>query len=168
MVEKYASVEAEPIPKLLIDVGKGDVRCSSSGLPGHHPCWKPQRERQRFHELLWRCVTCGRRLLPRTALWNRAHGLPSIEDKAKSQQYLTTAEEIALARYLIRMCDIGYPVPMKCICSLAFIVARQRSTTDVTIKPPGKNWPKAFEKRHPELNSRKVKAVDWNRHDNNI
>jgi len=44
----------------------------------------------------------------------------------------------------------------------------ERSTTDVTIKRPGKNWPKAFEKRHPELNSRKVKAVDWNRHDNNI
>ena len=40
--------------------------------------------------------------------------------------------------------------------------------TDGTIKPPGKNRPKAFEKRHPELKSRKVKAVDWNRHDSNI
>jgi DDE superfamily endonuclease len=66
------------------------------------------------------------------------------------------------------MSDIGYPVPIKYIPSLAFIIARRRSTTDVAIKPPGKNWPKAFEKRHPELNSRKVKAVDWNRHDKNI
>ena len=51
---------------------------------------------------------------------------------------------------------------------VAFIIARRRSTTDVAIKPPGKNWPKASENRHPELNTRKVKAVDWNRHDNNI
>ncbi|OCL11361.1 hypothetical protein AOQ84DRAFT_264339, partial [Glonium stellatum] len=89
-------------------------------------------------------------------------------DEAKSQQYLTPAEENALARYLMRMSDIGYPVPMKCIRSLAFVIVRRRSMTDITTKLPGKNWPKAFEKRHPELNLRKVKAIDWNRHDNNI
>lgn len=38
----------------------------------------------------------------------------------------------------------------------------------IAIKPPGKNWPKACKKRHSELTSRKVKAVDWNCHDNNI
>jgi hypothetical protein len=65
------------------------------------------------------------------------------------------------------MSNYGYPVPIK-LPSLAFIIARRRSTTDVAIKPPGKNWPKAFENRHPELNTRKVKAVGWNRHDNNI
>jgi hypothetical protein len=57
---------------------------------------------------------------------------------------------------------------MKHLCSLAFIIARGRSTADVAIKPPGKNWPKAFENRYPELDSRRVKAVDWYRHDNNI
>ncbi|KAF2177634.1 hypothetical protein K469DRAFT_602423 [Zopfia rhizophila CBS 207.26] len=97
-----------------------------------------------------------------TTLWNRAHGLPSIREKAESQQYLTPTEEKALARYLIQMSDIGYPVLMKCIRSLAFIIARQRSATAVTIKPLDKNWPKAFEKRHPELHSRK------SRYDNNI
>ena len=106
--------------------------------------------------------------VPRTTLWNRAHGLLSIEARAKSQQYLTPAEEKALARYLIQMSDIGYPVPIKYIPSLAFVIARRRSTTGVTIKPPGKNWPKAFEKRHPELSSRKAKAVEWDRHDNNV
>jgi hypothetical protein len=39
---------------------------------------------------------------------------------------------------------------------------------DVAIDPPGKNWPQAFHERHPELKPRKVKAVDWNRHDKNI
>ena len=104
----------------------------------------------------------------RTTLWNRTYGQPSIEEKAKSQQYRTPAEEKALAKYLIRMSNIGYPVRVMYIPSLAFIIARRRSTTDVPIKPPCKNWHNAFEKRHPELNSRKVKAVDWKRHVNNI
>jgi len=66
------------------------------------------------------------------------------------------------------MFDIGYPVPIKYIPSLAFIIACQRSITEVAIKPPGKNWPKAFKKRYSELHLKKVKAVDWHRYDNNI
>jgi hypothetical protein len=108
-----------------------------------------------------------RHKVPRTTLWNRAHGQPSIEAKAAGQQYLSPAEEIALTNYVIRM-SAGYPVRVKHITSLAFIIARQRSPTSRPEKPPGKNWHKAFEKRHPELKSRKVKAVDWKRHDNNI
>ena len=51
-----------------------------------------------------------------------------------------------------------------------FSVARQRSnvTTDKPIKPPGKNWARAFEKRHPELKARRVRSIDWKRHGNNI
>jgi hypothetical protein len=36
------------------------------------------------------------------------------------------------------------------------------------VNPPGKNWPQAFYRRHPELEPKRVKALDWNRHDNNI
>ena len=39
---------------------------------------------------------------------------------------------------------------------------------DGIIKPLGKNWPKAFKKRHVELKLRKVKAVDWNRYNSHI
>jgi hypothetical protein len=106
--------------------------------------------------------------VPYSTLNHCAHGRPSREDKARSQQYLTPAEEKALARYLERMADMGYPIPIKHVRSLAFIIARRRSTTDEAITPPGKNWPKAFERRQPSLTSRKVKAVDWNRHDNSI
>ncbi|KAF2002435.1 DDE-domain-containing protein [Amniculicola lignicola CBS 123094] len=35
-------------------------------------------------------------------------------------------------------------------------------------KPPGKNWPKAFHERHEEVQARRVKALDWNRHEKNI
>ena len=66
------------------------------------------------------------------------------------------------------MSNLGQPVRIKFIPSLAFSVARQRSTTDKPIKPPGKNWARAFEKRHPELKARRVRAIDWKRHGNNI
>ena len=56
------------------------------------------------------------------------------------------------------------PVRIKYIPSLALILARQRSPT---AKPLGKNWPRAFEKRHPELKARTVKAIDWKRYSNN-
>ena len=52
------------------------------------------------------------------------------------------------------MSDIGYPVPIKYVSSLAFIIACQHSTTDEAIKPPGKNWAKALENRHPVLNEK--------------
>ena len=72
------------------------------------------------------------------------------------------------------MASYGFPLPIKYLRSLALIIVRQRSsvfqapTNDETIKPPGKNWPQAFYKRYPELSPKRVKALDWNRHDNNI
>jgi hypothetical protein len=68
------------------------------------------------------------------------------------------------------MSSLGHPVRIKFLPSLAFSIARRRSsvTPNDPIKPPGKNWPRAFEKRHPELKARRVKAMDWKRHENNI
>jgi hypothetical protein len=43
----------------------------------------------------------------------------------------------------------------------------QRPTTDRPLKPPGRNWTKALENRHPVLKARRVKALDWNRHEKN-
>jgi hypothetical protein len=61
------------------------------------------------------------------------------------------------------MAEFGQPVRIKHIPSLAFIVARQRSTNKPA-KPLGKNWARAFEKRHLELKARKGTALDWNRY----
>ncbi|KAG9240226.1 hypothetical protein BJ878DRAFT_390334, partial [Calycina marina] len=52
--------------------------------------------------------------------------------------------------------------------SFAYSIPRQRSTTNKSIKPPSKNWAQAFQKRHPELKSRRVRALDWKRHESNI
>ena len=54
------------------------------------------------------------------------------------------------------------------------VIAPQRTSifqmpaADQTVRPPGKNWPQDFYKRHPELKSERVKALDWARHDHSI
>ena len=89
-----------------------------------------------------------------------------MEEKAQSQQYLSLWEEDALVKFLLQMSDLGQPVRIKFIPFLAFCVARQRSENR-PLKPPGKNWARAFEKRHPETQARRVRALDWNRHEKN-
>ena len=66
------------------------------------------------------------------------------------------------------MSDLGQSIQIKFITSLAFCVTRQRPETDRPSKPPNKNWAKALEKRHPETKTRRVKALEWSRHEKNI
>jgi len=99
-----------------------------------------------------------------TTLHHRARGRRSIEEKAQSQQYLTPWEEKAVVKFVLQMEDLGQPVRIKYLPSLAFSVARQRPTTDKATKLPGKNWAQAFQKRHPELIARRFRALDWNRY----
>ena len=88
--------------------------------------------------------------IPASTLWRRANNRPSVADKAANQQYLTPQEEQALVEYVLRLADNGYPLPVKFLRSLALIIVRQRSSnfqiTDPSLKirPPGKNWRRAF------------------------
>jgi hypothetical protein len=66
------------------------------------------------------------------------------------------------------MSELGQPVRMKFVPSIAFSVTRQRPAADRPLKPPGRNWAKALENRHKVLTARRVKALDWNRHEKNI
>ncbi|KAF5852433.1 hypothetical protein GGP41_007835 [Bipolaris sorokiniana] len=107
--------------------------------------------------------------VPRSTLHRRKHGGASKETKAQRQQYLAVEEEKALVLFLLLMSSFGQPVRIKYVPTLAFSIAHRRSTTtNKPIKPPGKNWARAFEKRHPELKARRVKSIDWKRHENNI
>ena len=105
--------------------------------------------------------------VPLYTLYYRVHGRPSIEEKAQRQQYLTPEEEKALVAFLLLMSDLGQPVRIKYILSLAFSLARQRSTTDKPIKPPGKNWARSFETRQSQLKVRRVRSIDWKRYEKN-
>lgn len=102
-----------------------------------------------------------------STLHHRDAGRRSREALAQSQQYLYPDEEKALVKFSLLMSSLGHPARIKFLRSLAFSIARKRST-NVPTKPPGKNWPQAFEKRHPELRARRVKTIDWKRHDNHI
>jgi hypothetical protein len=103
-----------------------------------------------------------------STLHHRARGRPSREEKAQGQQYLKPYEEEVIVKYLLKMSDLGYPIRMKFVPSLAYSVTRHRPTTERPLKAPGHNWAKALEKRHPILLARRVKALDWNRHEKNI
>ena len=61
------------------------------------------------------------------------------------------------------MAKFGQPVRIKHILSLTFSVARQQST-NIPPKPPGKNWARAFKKRHLELKARRSRALDRDRY----
>jgi hypothetical protein len=102
--------------------------------------------------------------VPLSTLHHRAKGRRSRDEKGQSQQYLTPEEEKAVVRFLLLMFSLGKPVRIKFIPSLAFSVARRRCAAN----RPGKNLPRAFQKRHLKLKSRKVKTVDWQRHEKNI
>jgi hypothetical protein len=106
--------------------------------------------------------------IPRSTLHARARGGRSIEAKAQSQQYLTPAEEKAMVDFVLQMSTLGTPVRIKYIPSIAYTVARGRPEPDRPLEPPGKNWAKSLEKRHPEIKARKVKTLDWDRHEKNI
>jgi len=103
-----------------------------------------------------------------TTLYNRYRGRPSKEETAQRQKYLTREEEKALVAFLLLMSSFGQPVRIKYIPTLAFSIARHRSPVNVLKKPPGKNWARAFEKRHPELRARRVKSMEWRRHETQI
>lgn len=106
--------------------------------------------------------------VPRSTLHHRAQGWRSKEAKSQSQQYSTPSEEKAVVKFLLQMSDFGQPVRIKYIPSLAFSVARHRLSADRPIKPSGENWARCFEKRHSILKARRVRALDWKRHPNNI
>jgi hypothetical protein len=105
--------------------------------------------------------------VPHSTLHHRARGRPSMEEKARGQQYLKPYEEDVVVKYLLQMSNLGQPIQMKFIPFIAFRVTRHRPTADRPLKPPGRNWTKALEKRHPELIARRVKALDWKRHEKN-
>ena len=86
--------------------------------------------------------------VPRSTLHHRARGRRSIEEKAQSQQYLTPWEEDVVVKFLLQMSDLGQPIQIKFIPSIAFIATRKRPIADRPLKPPGRNWVKALENRY--------------------
>ncbi|KAF2802856.1 uncharacterized protein BDZ99DRAFT_400723 [Mytilinidion resinicola] len=98
--------------------------------------------------------------VPLLSLYYYNKGRRLIEEKAQSQQYLTLDKEKAVIKFLLLMSNLGQPVCIKFIPSLAFC--------NKPIKPPGKNWAWGFEKRYLELKAKTVRPINWKQHRNNI
>lgn len=77
-------------------------------------------------------------------------------------------EDKAVVDFLFQITELGQPVRMKHISGIVFQIIQCRPAPIKPSKPPNKKWAKAFEQRHPELKTRKVRALDWNRHNSNI
>lgn len=76
--------------------------------------------------------------VPLSTLHHRDKGRRSIEEKAQSQQYLTSDEEKAVIKFLLLMSNLEQSVRIKFIPSLVFYVARNR-LKNKSIKPSSKN-----------------------------
>ena len=72
------------------------------------------------------------------------------------------------------MAQNGYPLPTKLLPSLATVILQRRTPASngsnlcQKARRPGINWARAFLRRHPKLKGRRLKAIDWKRHDHNI
>lgn len=66
--------------------------------------------------------------VPKSTIFYRAKGRPSIQQKAISQQYLTPPEEQALANYFIRISNRGFPLPVYFARDLAHIIILHRDS----------------------------------------
>ena len=101
-----------------------------------------------------------RKNVPLSTLHHRSLGRPSKQEVAQGRQYLTPDEEKAVVKLLLMKSELGHPVRIKFLPSIAFSVARQRSSVKKPNKPPGQKWSRCFAKRHPEIKARAVKPVD--------
>lgn len=105
-----------------------------------------------------------------STFYYRAHRRQFINAKTQSQQYLTSEKEKILVTFLLLMSDLERSIRVKYISSLVFSIVRQRSVVaiDDLSKFLNKNWSRVFEKRNSELKTRRIRTIDWKRHENNI
>jgi hypothetical protein len=108
--------------------------------------------------------------IPVSSLWHRVHGRRSRSDAKVDRQYLTPSEEKGLRDCVLHKAALGQYVTVKLLRYLAREIVRRRTSafqapnTDDEIRLPGKNWPKGFYKRHPDLRPRTLKPLEWERH----
>lgn len=72
-----------------------------------------------------------------STLQRRNAGGRSTEDKAESQLYLWPSEATAVIDFALQMADLGQPLRMKHLRSLAFRATRHRPLESRPSKPPG-------------------------------
>ncbi|KAF2623080.1 HET-domain-containing protein [Macroventuria anomochaeta] len=105
-----------------------------------------------------------------TTLWRRKHGMPTIQQNAEKQRYLTAEEEQILSVYAARLLDAGSTSISNYVRNQAFEIKCRRSRAPglhriaQQIRPPGKGWANTFLERHKEeLRIEKPERCTWQR-----
>jgi hypothetical protein len=104
--------------------------------------------------------------IPVTTLSNRLSTQTSRNKSHESQQILSTAEEKALLKAIIRLTKSGYPITLPLTRDLAEEIRLSRfrlSSTPTSYAPISKRWIDRFRKRYPELKTVYSRALDASR-----
>ena len=92
-----------------------------------------------------------------TTLRRRCKCLQVSRSKARrEQQLLTSGEEDAVVDWCGRMADMGFPVTVRMLLSMAVAVLRARGNGLI----PGPHWPTRFFARHPTFNLKYVQYLE--------
>lgn len=94
--------------------------------------------------------------IPRTTLRRRLNGGVSHSTAHKQGQYLSTAKEKTLIRWISRLATQGCPVSPSLAYNLAFEIRRTRytlSTPRPPPPPPGKHYIDRLRKQYPKIKS---------------
>lgn len=110
-------------------------------------------------------------LIPRSTLRHRLSGRVSYATAHEQEQYLSTAEEKTLVRWISKLSNLGCPIPPSLARNLAFEIRSNRYTLLTPLPlptppptPPGKRWLDRLRKRYPEIESVYSRQIEVSRY----
>lgn len=93
--------------------------------------------------------------VPRMTLSDKSKGKTPIIRKLGPSSVLSESEEALLAKWILHLGDIGFPVSKdQLFDSVQMIIKRLEKPNPFAEGRPGRHWYEAFMKRHPELSAR--------------
>ena len=108
--------------------------------------------------------------IPRSTVWYRKQGRPTLRQKSDAQRYLTPEEDKVLLVKTAQMFDSSSIAIPEQVRNRAFEIKCERfknldqHESIQNIRPPNKNWPSGFFERHQdELQIENIDGLGWRR-----
>ena len=94
-----------------------------------------------------------------STLSDRLHGRTSNKERAKQQQLLYPAEELALKQWIVRLQAWGWPARVEQVRFIANDILRKKGNPATV----GINWTQKYLARHPDLKTKYIPPLDKER-----
>lgn len=142
-----------------------------TSLPPNQDIESPREERIELAHAAWESAGgTGNKILSitkaalkygiaKSTLVDRIHGKQSHSVAHENEQRLSPGEEAALLAWILRLQAWGWPPRVEQVRSMANELLNAKGDKD----PIGKNWPKKFISRHPEIKSVYIAPLDKER-----